>query len=299
MMDPDYDLFVAIVEARGLSAAARQLRLSPASLSKRLQRLETRLGVTLVHRTTRRMSLSARGEALYRDLVSIKAALDAAEARASGMTRIVAGPLRMTAPTSFGRIYLGPCIAAFLASYPRIDLELDLSDAFVDLTAGRYDLAIRITVQPPQAVTAQRLGGSPRVLCAARAYIAEHGDPASLGDLRQHRLLAAEGQLPWRLSGPDGQSVHKGASIVQTNSSEMVRELTISGAGISLRSLWDVSAELADGSLVRVLPDYEGARDAAIYAVHGAAPRLPAAAKAMTDHLADWFGRHHHWELDG
>jgi DNA-binding transcriptional LysR family regulator len=299
MMDPDYDLFVMIVDAKSLSAAARALRLSPASLTKRLQRLEARLGVRLVHRTTRRMALTPQGEALYHDLLAIKAALSAAEARASGHTDIAAGPLRMSAPTSFGRIYLGPCIAAFVAANPRIDLELNLSDGFVDLMDGRYDLAIRIAPQPPQTMVARRLGASPRVLCASPAYLAAHGTPDVLGDLRRHRLLAAEGQLPWRLSGPEGEVAHKGASIVQTNSSEMVRELTIAGAGISLRSLWDVSHELEAGTLMRVLPYYEGAREAAIYAVHTPAPRVPAPVRAMTDHLADWFSRHHHWELEG
>lgn len=289
MMDPDYEAFVAIVEAGGISPAARRLRLSPASLSRRLQRLEARLGVRLLHRTTRRLVLTGPGEDFHRDLVAIGAALSEAEARVTGSTQAIAGSLRITAPTSFGRLYLGPCIASFAEAYPAVAVELDLSDGFVDLMEGRYQLAVRITQSPGAAFASYRLSTSPRVLCAAPAYLARHGAPGALADLKGHRLLAAEGQLPWHLVGPEGQIVHRGESAVRTNSSDMVRELALAGAGIALRSLWDVSRDLDEGRLVRVLDAYGGSQDAAVYLVHPPMPRLPAPVAAMVTHMCGHF----------
>ena len=289
MMDPDYDLFVAICEAQSLSAAARRLHLSSASVSKRLQRLEERLGVRLILRTTRRLSLTARGEGLYRDLVAIRAHLKEAEERASGRGNAPMGPLRITAPTSFGRLYLPPVIAAFAQSWPEVEIDLNLSDSFVDLFSERFDLAIRIGSRMEGGLVAHRLAESRRVLCAAPAYLAQHGEPTSLAELADHRLLAADGQLPWNLAGPQGQVRYGATSTVATNSSEMVRELTVRGLGISLRSLWDVPRELADGRLVRVLREYEGSHDAAVFAVHTPSPSLPVAVRMMIEHLATAF----------
>ena len=290
MFDPDYEVFLAIVDAGGLSAAGRALRLSPASVSKRLARLEDRLGIRLLHRTTRRLSLTEEGALLHRDLSAVMGELKAAEDRVLGLASRPAGPLRLTAPTSFGRMYLAPCIAGFMADNPLVQMEINLSDTFVDLAEGPYDLAIRITPQPGSTLTAYRLATSPRVLCAAPAYLALHGVPESLAALSRHRLLAAEGQLPWSLTGPDGLVRQSGTSAVRTNSSEIVRELTLAGAGISLRSLWDVWQELSAGRLTRVLPAYEGSHDAAIYAVHLPRPRLPGAVEALVTHLQRWFG---------
>jgi len=289
MMDPDYDLFVTICEAQSLSAAGRRRHLSPASVSKRLHRLEERLGVRLIHRTTRRLSLTARGEGLYRDLVTIRASLKEAEERASGRGNAPVGPLRITAPTSFGRLYLPPVIAEFSQSCPEVEIDLNLSDSFIDLFSERFDLAIRIGSRMEGGLVAHHLAESRRVLCAAPAYLAHHGEPATLADLAGHYLLAADGQLPWNLAGPQGQVRYGGASAVATNSSEMVRELTLRGLGISLRSLWDVSRALADGGLVRVLPAYEGSHDAAVFAVHTPSPSLPAAVRIMIEHLTRAF----------
>lgn len=295
MLDPDYEVFVAIVEAGGLSGAARRLRLSPASVSKRLARLEARLGVRLFHRSTRRVALTGEGAVLHRDLLGVLAELKGLEERVQGLGQQPSGSLRMTAPTSFGRIYLGRCVAAFLADNPLVELELELSDAFVDLTQGQHDLAIRVTAQPGSAFTAHRLARSPRVLCASPEYLARHGTPHTLAELAGHRLLAAEGQLPWSLTGPDGIVRHKGRSAVATNSSEMVRELTLAGVGISLRSLWDVWESLATGRLVRVLEAYAGSHDAWVQAVHTPRPRLPAAVRAMIAHLERWFAAEARW----
>jgi DNA-binding transcriptional LysR family regulator len=295
-MDPDYDLFCDIVAAGSLSAAAREQRLSVANVSKRLARLEGRLKARLIHRTTRRLSLTASGHELHAELAPLRAALRAIEDRIAGRNESVAGPLRVTAPTSFGRMYVAPALPAFFERYPQVELDLDLSDALTDLAAAGFDLAIRIGARTEPSLAARRLARSRRVLCAAPAYLARHGEPRTLAELPRHAVLAATGQLPWQLDGPEGTTVIKARSAITTNSSEVVRELAIGGCGIALRSLWDVAHLLATGELVRILPAYEGSHDVAIFAVHPHASRLPAAAGALIDHLDAEFRQGERWE---
>lgn len=197
-----------------------------------------------------------------------------------------AGPLSLSAPTSFGRLWIAPYLPAFLERYPAIRLKVELADDFVDLTSGGIDLAIRITATPPSGLTAERLADNRRILCASPAYIALSGMPETIAELRRHRLLAAQGQLPWRLTG----ATIAGQSHVETHSSEVVRELALAGGGIALRSLWDVADALADGRLVRVLPRLEGSVAVGIWALH-APLGAPAAVPALLAHLRDqWRG---------
>jgi DNA-binding transcriptional LysR family regulator len=266
-LDPDYALFAQVVSARSLAGAARQLRISPPMVSKRLARLEERLGTRLIHRTTRKLSLTASGENFYKDIEDILAAVKTAEDRVMGVANEPSGPLRVSVPTSFGRLHIAPKLGAFLAAYPRIELEVDLSDRYVDMVAERIDVGVRITAEMPRTLDATRLADNRRLLTASPAYIAQHGQPHSLDALARHRLLAAEGQLPWHLVSKTRRESVRGQSFVKTNSSELVRELAIAGAGVALRSLWDVSADLREGRLMRVLPDWEGSKEAAIYAI--------------------------------
>lgn len=285
MFDPDYDLFLSIVAAGSISAAARERGLSTAALSKRLVRLEERLCVRLINRTTRRLTLTPAGRDLHEALLPLRSTLQAAEERISGRHALLGGPLRIAAPTSFGRMHVVPCLPGFMNDHPDVALSLDLSDEFVDLLDGSCDLAIRIGAQIGAGLVGQRLGTSHRVLCAAPTYIALFGAPATLPDLRQHRILATTAQLPWQLDGPNGSVIYSGQSHVGTNSSEVVRELAIAGCGIALRSLWDVSDELRQGKLMRVLPDFQGSHDVGIFAVHAPAPAIPARLSAFVRHL--------------
>lgn len=287
-MDANYALFARIVAEGSLSAAARALGISPAMASKRLARLEDRLGVQLLHRTTRRLALTEAGAELHREVAEILVRLGEAEARVRKSGRGPAGLLRVTAPTSFGRLHIAPHLPAFLARYPEVELEIDLSDEYVDLLARQVHVAIRIAAEPGGEFIARRLADNRRVICAAPAYCAARGTPQNLADLARHRLIAAEGQLPWRLVGPGGGTGEiAGPSRVRTNSSELIRELALGGVGVALRSLWDVADALADGRLERLLPDWEGSSEVGIYAVQPRGRRVPPAAQAFADFLAD------------
>lgn len=299
MMDPDYELFAAIVDEGGMAAAGRRLAISPAMVSKRLMRLEERLGARLIHRTTRRLTLTPAGERLNEDLRGILATLAEAEQRVSGLSMVVAGSLRVSAPTSFGRMHIAPHLEVFLEQHPRVELQIDLSDGYADLIGTRTDLAIRITADPGRGLAARRLATNRRILCAAPRYLDRFGAPETIADLKRHRLLAAEGQLPWRLTGSKGPVTVDGRSHVRTNSSEVVRELTLAGSGIALRSLWDISEALANGEVRQILPAHEGSADVGLYAVHLPQPNPPAAIMAFIAFLAKLYEPLPPWERRG
>lgn len=285
MFDPDYDLYLQIVELGSISGAARAQGLSVAAVSKRLARLEERLATRLVNRTTRRLALTEAGRDLYETLLPLRSSLKAAEDRVAGRHSQISGSLRVTAPTSFGRMHVLPCLPAFLEAQPGLELTIDLSDEYVDLLDSPYDLAIRIGARIGPGLMGERLGTSRRVLCAAPGYLERFGAPQELADLARHRLLATESQLPWHLQGPEGAVIQNGRSHVRTNSSEVVRELALGGCGIALRSIWDVAEALESGALVRLLPRYQGSDEVGIHAVCPVAPSFPARVRALIDHL--------------
>lgn len=291
----DYELFVQVVESGSLSAAGRIVKLSPAMVSKRLARLEARLGVRLINRTTRRLATTDVGQQFYETVLSILAASREAENIVAGRTGVPSGRLRVSAPTSFGRMHIAPYLKGFMEKYPRLELELDLSDGFADLMTDRIDVAIRITATIDKSFVAHYLAPNQRILCCAPAYLADHEEPQSLETLNTHRILAASSQLPWRLDGPSGPITLSGKSFVQTNSSEVVRELAVAGLGIALRSTWDISQELRDGKLQRILPDYQGSTDVAIYAVYPRTPLRSPKAQAFAQYFSDLYAQGLPW----
>lgn len=295
-MDREYELYARVIETGSLAAAGRSLNLSPAMVSKRIAALEERLGARLLHRTTRKLATTEAGQRFYERVVEILAASRAAESLVTGAAGEPTGRLKLTAPTSFGRLHVAPHLKAFLDRWPRLEIELDLSDSYVDLLGERVDLAIRIAPGVEAGLTGHRLAPNRRLLCASPAYLKQHGAPARWQDLRRHRLLAAEGQLPWRLHSKTGTLLIPGESAVRTNSSEVVRELAIAGLGIALRSTWDVGNELRSGVLKPVLPDHPGAADVNIFAVHPATNFVPPGVRAFIDHLRAIYGDAPSWD---
>jgi DNA-binding transcriptional LysR family regulator len=291
----DLDIFARIVTARGLSAAGRELGLSPAVISKRLSRLEERLGVRLVQRTTRQIALTEAGQGFYERVVSILASVAEAEAFVARGAEAPRGVVRISAPTSFGRLHIAPHLAAFFGRYPGVGVDLSLSDAFVDVVGENYDLVIRIADLTDSSLIARRLAPNRRLLCAAPAYLARTGEPASLDELRHHACLA-HNALEWRLEGPEGTRLVKVDGPLRTNSSEVVREAVIAGAGIALRSTWDVGPELKAGRLLPVLPAYSGARNVAIHALYPSRRLLEQKVRVFVSFLAELYGETPYWD---
>lgn len=286
----DYEIFTRVIKAGSLSAAARELHSTPAMISKRLTRLEDRLGVKLLHRTTRRLTPTEVGQSFYERVIAVLAAVADAESLAAIDNDRPRGMLRVSLPTSFGRLHVAPKLKAFLDTYPDLRLLVDLDDEYADLNAGAFDVAVRIGTLPDSTLIARRLAPNRRVLCASPQYLEKYGTPRELQDLDQHRLLAAEPQMAWRFDAPDGLVTYKPQSSLQTNSSELVREAVLTGLGIAFRSTWDVASELKAGALRRVLPQLHGASDVNIYAVYAGRRLVPPKVRAFVDYFATAFG---------
>jgi len=292
----DLEIFARVVSAGSMSAAGRELGLSPAVVSKRLRRLEDRLGTRLLQRTTRQISLTEAGQGFYERVVAILAGIEDAEAFVSRRSAIARGTLKVSAPTSFGRMHIAPHVQRFLEANPGLAINLVLSDEFVDIVGEGYDLAIRIAELSDSSLVARKLAPVRRILCASPSYIERHGLPASVDNLTEHVCLPSHNQEGWRLDGPGGSFNFRPNGPLLTNSSEVVRECVIGGVGIALRSTWDIGHELANGRLVRVLPEYEGARGVAIHAVYASRRFLPAKVRVFIDFLTDLYGTVPYWE---
>ncbi len=291
----DLKIFARVIESGSLSAAGRELQLSPTVVSKRLTRLEEQLGARLIQRTTRQLTLTEIGEGYHERVLAVLGALEEADSFVSG-SGAPRGLLRVSAPTGFGRRHIAPRLSPFLRAYPDVKLELDLSDDYVDLIAGGFDVVVRIGSLGDSSMVARRLAPNYRLLVATPEYLAEHGEPETLADLEGHQLLTTMSQPEWYLDGPDGPAVHRPASIVVTNSSEVVREGVVSGLGIALRSTWDISEELEAGRLRRILPDYAGSSRVAIWAVYPSRRLVPPKVRAFIDHLAEMYGPKPYWD---
>jgi DNA-binding transcriptional LysR family regulator len=292
----DYRIFVRAASIGNMSQVARELGLSAAVISKRLGRLEDSLGVRLLNRTTRHISLTEAGRAFYEHIQSALASIDEAESAASGGSSQANGVLRISAPSVFSRLHITPKLGPLLEKHPGLTLSLDINDGYTDLVTSEIDVAIRIMAPENSSLIARRLAPNRRLLCAAPGYLARFGTPKTLDELAGHRLLNASSFVRWRMEGPEGAVTLRPASVIETNSSDAVREMVIAGMGISLRSTWDVSQELRNGNLVRVLPEYHGAPDIGIYAVYSSRRFVPMKIRIFVDYLIALYGSPPYWD---
>ena len=291
----DLDVFARVVTARSMSAAGRELNLSPAVISKRIRRLEERLGVRLLQRTTRQLSLTQAGQGFYERVISILSSVEEAEGWVASGAATARGVLRVSAPTSFGRMHVAPHLKRLLDLNPLVTVELVLSDSFVDIVGESFDLAVRIADLADSSLVARRLAPNHRVLCATPAYLAGKGAPQRLEDLGAHTLIAHNTDQ-WRLDGPKGPVVSRINGPLRTNSSEVVRETLLAGLGIALRSTWDVGPELKTGALVRVLPEYSGGRRVAIHGVYPSRRHMEQKVRTFLDFFAELYGPVPYWD---
>lgn len=300
-MDPfsDMALFVRIVAAGGLSAAGRQVGLSPAVMSARLARLEDRLGVRLLHRSTRRISLTPEGSEFHERAVQILADVAAAEAAVSRGTEQARGLLRVTAPAGFGRRHVAPILPDFLDRHTELRVHLSLSDRVVDLVDEGFDVGVRIARLVEGELIARRLAANRRVVCAAPAYLAARGVPTAPADLANHSCLVLEGQRHWTFHGPAGDVAARLEARVESNDGEALRVAALGGLGLVLRSEWEVGADLRAGRLVAVLEGHDVVPDVGIHAVYPSRRHLAAKVRAFVDFLVERFSPVPPWERIG
>lgn len=292
----DLDVFSRVIALGSMSLAAREMGLSPAVVSKRIKRLEESLGTRLLQRTTRQISLTEAGQGYYERVIAVLAGLEEAEAFAAGRASHVTGSLKISAPTSFGRMHIAPHLKPFMRAHPQLSVHLMLSDEFTDIVGGGYDLAIRINDPADSSLVARKLATVRRLLCASPDYLHEHGTPKTLEDLKHHHCLPAHNNESWRLVGPQGPVNYRPDGLLITNSSEVIKEAALAGLGIALRSTWDIGPELKSGRLVQVLPEYEGSRNLQLSAVYPSRQFLPAKIRVFIDYLAALYGPVPYWE---
>ena len=294
-------LFVMAADMLNISAAGRQLGLAPAVASARLAKLENQVGADLLHRSTRKVSLSLEGEEFLPFAREILAQEDAARAALGHGSRDVTGTLRFAASSTFAQLFIAPILPEFLERYPGVNLQLKLSDTQVNLIEGGFDLALRNYAIEDSSLRARRLADDKRILCASPDYLARHGMPQGPDDLTDHQLLIFMDASARKLSGygekPPGTFPPPGAEKrVVCDDGASMRIATKAGVGISMNSYWSVHREIQDGSLVRVLPDYEVDDQSAIWLVYPKSNVLTSKVRVFIDFLLEKIGNPPVWE---
>ncbi len=294
-------LFVLAADLLNISAAGRQLDLAPAVASARLAKLEKQLGADLLRRSTRKVSLSLEGAEFLPFAREILAQEDAALAALGHGEPTVSGKLRFACSSTFAQMYIAPLLPKFLDHYPKVSLDLRLSDTHFDLIEGGFDLALRNTAITDSSLRARKLADDRRILCASPEYLRQHGIPKALGDLKTHRLLVFRDGRTRALKSTDGGPMgkfppEKDSHRIACDDGASMRIATAAGVGISMNSYWSVSEDLAQGSLVRVLPQHEVDDQSAIWLVYPRANVLTAKVRALIDFLLENIGDPPVWE---
>ena len=294
----EMSVFSKIVASGSLSAAARDLGVSTAVVSRRLAALEARLGVRLVNRTTRRLALTDEGATYHEACARILGEVEDADAAAAAKRVEPQGLLKVALPASFGHKHIAPLVPPFAARYPKVQLAFSLSDRTVNVIEEGYDLAIRIGELEDSSLAARKLAPNRRVVCASPGYLSRHPAPRTPDDLQRHNCLTTNDlQMNWEYRGPDGK---RGAVRVSGHYAcdnwEVLREWAMAGLGVALKSTWDVRRQLEEGTLVPLLPGYDFSTDVAIYAVYPHRRYLPAKTRVFIDYLAESFGPEPYWD---
>jgi DNA-binding transcriptional LysR family regulator len=291
----DLDIFARVARTGNMSAAGREMGLSPAVVSKRVSLLEERLGARLFQRTTRHLTLTETGEGYFKRVVDILSLVEEAEDFVSRRNTTPRGQLKITAPSTFSRLHIAPYLSDFLARYPEIELDFQITDDMFDIIRDGFDLAIRIGELEDSSLVAKKLAADTRVICASPKYLEVAGTPTSLADLQGHNCLSAGAQDVWRLEGPDGMHYLRLGGNIRSNSAEFTRKAILSGLGIGLRSTWDIGPELKSGELKIIMPQYRGSPNVAIHAVYPSREFMPSKVNVFIDFLSELYGPEPYW----
>lgn len=291
-MDTDsLRLFVLAADRLNISAAGRELGMVPAVASARLAKLEKTMGADLLHRSTRKVSVSLEGSEFLPFAREIIAQEDAARAALGQKSIDIKGTIRFTAPSTFAQRHVAPFLPEFVARHPQINLDLRLSDTQFDLIDGSFDLAIRNAALEDTSLKGRKLARDVRLLCASPEYLRQFGTPQQPDELAQHTLIAFKDRQPRRLIGPaeaPGVFDPQKSRCQMTFDDGMVQKAaTLAGAGISINSLWNVHEELSDGRLIEILPGYRPEADTALWLVYPKTNVLSPKVRVFMDFLLD------------
>lgn len=289
-------LFVRLASSQSISMAGHELGLSPAVASAHINKLEEGLGVRLVHRTTRKVSLTEEGQAFLPYAEEVLASVEAARSAVGVGHGNPTGTLRVTAPASFGRMHLIPALKGFMQQYPDLTVDFRFSDSIIDMVEGGFDVAIRVAELKDSTLVARKLAPDRRIVVASPEYLEKFGTPKHPQDLANHECIILMGMDNWVFKTSDSALSVRTSGRFRTDNGDAMRDATIDGLGISINSIWSVYQQLQRGELVEILPDYPLAMDASIWAVYPSSRLIALKVRAFIDYFAEHFGHPIYWE---
>ncbi|MFT5643657.1 MAG: LysR family transcriptional activator of dmlA [Janthinobacterium sp.] len=289
---PDLTFFVLLARLGSMSATARELGITPPAVTKRLMLMEQRLGVRLVNRTTRRISLTSEGEIYLAHATHIIGSIREMEESVSSSRAAPKGLLRVNATPGFGRTRIAPLVSQFAHAHPEVEVQLQLTDRPISLVEEAYDLAIRFGELPDSRLSARKLMSNRRFLCASPAYLKKAGEPQTPAELHRHRCILHRQNDDvygtWRLQKGSKAELVKVTGAVSSNDGDVVLNWALEGHGIVQRSEWDVGRYLASGRLKEVMPAYT-LPSAHLHVYYLSRRNLPAKVRAFIDFLVTEF----------
>ena len=299
-----FESFVSVAQKGSLTAAAHAEGVAPAVIGRRLDGLESHLGVKLLVRTTRRISLTHEGSAFLEDCQRLLADVANAEASVSAGGLKASGHLRITAPAGFGRRHVAPLVPQFCTAHPDVTVSLNLSDRVVDLAAEGFDCAVRVGDLPDSTLVSVRMADNRRLCVATPEFLARHGTPQTPNDLMRLRCLTLSSDASqtkgWAFRVPTAAGAHevvhlRPAGRMDCSDGQVLHDWCLAGHGIAWRSTWEVAAQIQSGQLVSVLDDFAAAPNG-IYAVFPQRKHLPLRLRLWIDFLKDRYAQADYWE---
>jgi len=289
--------FVAIAESGSISEAARRLQLAKSVVSERLAELERTLGATLLHRTTRRLNLTEDGAAFLERATRIVREVEDASADMTERRGTLSGPMRISAPVTFGRMHLGPALYPFLAQHPAIELTLEFDDRRVDAAADGFDAVVRNGPLLDSRLVAWKLAPSRRVLVASPAYLKRHGTPANVQQLQDHRgiFYTNRGVADWRFESPEGAVIVRAKAALRLNNGDVMHDAVVAGLGLGLMPSFIAGESLRQGLLQAIDIGLEASQEW-LYVAHPEGRRASAKLRALVEWLRSAFGEPPYWE---
>ncbi|NIY93545.1 LysR family transcriptional regulator [Vibrio diazotrophicus] len=291
-------LFVRLASSQSISMAGQELGLSPAVASSHINKLEESLGVRLVHRTTRKVAITAEGRAFLPYAEEVLASVEAAKGAVGVGHSNPTGTLRVTAPASFGRMHLIPAMNGFMQRYPELNIEFRFSDSIIDMVEGGFDVAIRAAELKDSSLVARKLAPDRRIVVASPAYLNQFGAPEKPQDLVNHQCINLIGLDNWTFKTNEGIISVKTSGRLRCDNGDAMRDATTGGLGISINSIWSVYKQLKSGELVEILQDYPLAMDASIWAVYPSSRLIALKVRAFIDYFSEYYGQPAYWEAD-
>lgn len=291
-------LFARLAVTHNISQAGQELGLSPAVASSHINKLEENLGVRLLHRTTRKVSLTEEGEAFLPHAIEVLSSVEAAQASVGAGDIFPRGILRVTAPASFGGMHMMPALKDFLTRYPDLTIDFRFSDSIIDLVEGGFDIAIRNSELKDSTLIARKLAADNRILCASPEYLKKFGEPKTPEELNDHQCINLTGLENWAFETPKGQVTIKTRGRFKSDNGEAVRDACVDGIGITINSKWIAYKHLESGELIQILKDFPLVSDTAIWAVYPSSQLLAPKVRVFIDYFSELFAYPPYWDKE-